>query len=88
MCKLGLLYLISQSKEITMPALATRPAPVEIDFDQTALVIVDMQNAFVTKGGMFDLAGIDISGAPAVIEANRRLLAASRKAGLLISTEK
>ena len=43
-----------------------------------------MQNAFVSKGGMFDLAGFDISGAAPAIAANQRLLAASRRAGVKV----
>jgi ureidoacrylate peracid hydrolase len=46
--------------------------------------VVDMQNSFVSKGGMFDLAGFDIAGAAPVITANQRLLAASRRAGLKV----
>lgn len=38
-----------------MVTLAARPKPVELDPARTALVIVDMQNAFVMKGGMLDL---------------------------------
>ncbi len=43
-----------------------------------------MQNSFVSKGGMFDLAGFDIAGSAPVIEVNRRLLEASRKAGVKV----
>jgi len=39
-----------------MVTLRARPEPVEIDLKRTAVVVVDMQNAFVSKGGMFDLA--------------------------------
>src|SRR5262249_42416742 len=39
-------------------------------------------NAFASKGGMFDLAGYDISGARKPIEVNRRLLDAARKTGV------
>jgi ureidoacrylate peracid hydrolase len=67
-----------------MLALNAKPEPLQIALDQTAIVVVDMQNAFASKGGMFDLAGFDISGAPPVIEVNRRLLAASRRAGLKV----
>ncbi len=52
----------------------------DVDLERTALIVVDMQNAFASEGGMFDLAGFDISGAGPVIEVNRRLLDASRKA--------
>ncbi len=43
-----------------------------------------MQNAFASKGGMLDLAGVDISGAPAVVQSIRGLLRAARRAGMLV----
>ena len=67
-----------------MPTLAARPQPVEFDPARTALVIVDMQNAFAVKGGLIDLAGLDISGAPPVIESNRKLIAAARASGVKV----
>jgi ureidoacrylate peracid hydrolase len=69
---------------MVMVALPARPQPLAIDFNRTAVIVVDMQNAFASKGGMFDLGGFDVSGAAKAIEANRRLLAASRKAGIRI----
>jgi len=47
--------------------LNARPEPVTVDLRQTALMVVDMQNGFASKGGMLDIAGADLSGAPAVI---------------------
>ena len=35
---------------------------------ETALIVVDMQNAYASPGGYLDLAGFDISGAAPVIE--------------------
>src|SRR5438128_1165308 len=67
-----------------MVTLATRPQPLDIDLRKTALVVVDMQNAFASKGGMFDLAGFDISGALPAIETHRRLLPAARQAGIKV----
>jgi len=67
-----------------MVTLQARPEPLEIDLGRTALVVVDMQNSFVAKGGMFDLAGFDIAGSAPVIEANRRLIAAARGAGVKV----
>jgi len=72
------MYLIKPSKFVT---LSTRPEPIEIDLSRTAVVVVDMQNGFVTKGGMFDIFGWDISAAEGVIENNRRILEAAREAG-------
>ncbi len=67
-----------------MVTLTARPEPVDIDLSRTAVVVVDMQNSFVSKDGMFDLAGKDISGAPKVVEVNRRLLDACRRAGVKV----
>ena len=67
-----------------MISLNARPEPLAIDLARTALIVVDMQNAFASKGGMFDLAGFDISGAAPAIEVNRRLLEAARKAGVAV----
>ncbi|MEO5759394.1 MAG: isochorismatase family cysteine hydrolase [Mesorhizobium sp.] len=67
-----------------MLTLNARPGPVHIVPAQTAIIVVDMQNAFATAGGMFDLAGLDISGAAAAIDATKRLLKASRNAGVAV----
>jgi ureidoacrylate peracid hydrolase len=67
-----------------MVPLAAKPEPVVVDLTQTALVVVDMQNAFLSKGGMFDLAGFDLSGAAKAIEVNQHLLATARAAGVKV----
>jgi ureidoacrylate peracid hydrolase len=58
--------------------LEARPEALTLEPARTALVVVDMQNAFVNPGGLLDQAGIDISQAPAVVEAARRTIAAAR----------
>jgi len=40
--------------------LKAKPYCIDIDLRRTAVIVVDMQNAFASKGGMFDLAGFDI----------------------------
>src|SRR4051812_42274293 len=67
-----------------MVILDARPQPIDIDPRTSAVIVVDMQNSFVSKGGMFDLAGIDISGAPVAVRATGRLLAAARRAGMAV----
>ena len=37
------------------------PEPMTIDPARTAVIVVDMQNDFGTKGGMFDRAGVEIA---------------------------
>jgi ureidoacrylate peracid hydrolase len=65
-----------------MLTLNAKPEPVEIDLARSAVVVVDMQNAFASKKGMLDIAGVDISGAPAVIRSTARLLETARRAGV------
>ncbi len=67
-----------------MPTMNAKPNPLDIDLSQTAVVVVDMQNAFATKGGMFDLAGFDISGAANTIEVNQGLLETCRGSGVQV----
>ena len=62
--------------------LDARPEPITLDLARAALLVVDMQNAFVNRGGLLDLAGIDISHAPGTVEAARRSIAAARGLGL------
>lgn len=58
-----------------------KPEPLEVDLGRTAVIVVDMQNAFVSKGGMFDAAGYDISGAAQAMENVVKLLPVLRDAG-------
>jgi ureidoacrylate peracid hydrolase len=64
--------------------LPAKPEPVEIDFARSAIVVVDMQNAFVKKGGTLDLAGVDVSDAARVVTVIRTVLDAARPAGILV----
>ena len=61
-----------------MTQLPCRPEVVDVAFDRAAIVVVDMQNAFATPGGLLDMAGVDISGAAAVVGSITTLLEAAR----------
>jgi ureidoacrylate peracid hydrolase len=68
--------------EITLPA---EPEPIKLDTERTALVVVDMQNAFCKKGGMFDVLGLlDEAKAKRVIKAGVGVVAASRRRGIKV----
>lgn len=64
--------------------LAARPGPVVIDPASTAVIVVDMQNDFGSKGGMFDRAGIDISGIRKAIGPTAEVLATARRLAIRI----
>lgn len=66
-------------RTVTLPA---RPEPITVTVEETALVIVDMQNAYLSKGGYIDLVGFDVSGAPPVIAETARIAMACRAVGL------
>ena len=75
-------YASERSNVVTVPA---RPQAVDIDLARTAMIVVDMQNAYASKGGMLDLGtGIDESRIRPVIEAHQRLLPAARAAGVTV----
>ncbi len=64
--------------------LPARPAPVQIDTAKTAVLVVDMQNDFGARGGMFDRAGIDITGIQRAVAPTARALDAARRAGIKV----
>jgi ureidoacrylate peracid hydrolase len=67
-----------------MTKVDAKPAPVEVDLARSAVVVVDMQNAFATEGGMLDIAGADISEAGRVVGLIGKVLDAARKAGVAV----
>ena len=65
-----------------MVTLDARPEPLDVDPRRLAVLVVDMQNDFGARGGMFDRAGIDIAGIEEAAENTRAVLGAARAAGL------
>ncbi len=70
-----------RSRTVTINA---KPEPIAIDISKTAVIVVDMQNDFGSKGGMFDLAGIDISIIQKAVGPTAKALSAARSAGVRI----
>ena len=64
--------------------LNARPSPISFDPERTAVIVVDMQNDFGSKGGMFDQAGLDISAIQNVVDPTARTLATARREGIKI----
>lgn len=62
--------------------LPARPEPIRLNPAETALIIVDMQNAYASAGGYLDIAGFDIAGAAACIARIATAADAARKAGM------
>jgi len=66
---------------ITLPA---RPEAIVFPPEQTALIVVDMQNAYATTGGYLDLAGFDVSATRPVIDQINVAVKAARQAGIQV----
>jgi ureidoacrylate peracid hydrolase len=61
------------------------PGPLKMDTDRTALVVVDMQHAFCSRGGLFDAMGkLDEAKVLPVIRTNKKLIEAFRNRGIKI----
>ncbi|MBW1214392.1 pyrimidine utilization protein B [Pantoea allii] len=64
--------------------LTARPEAIAFTPQQTALIVVDMQNAYATQGGYLDLAGFDVSATAPVIANIKVAIAAARAAGIKV----
>src|SRR5205809_1759798 len=84
--QLGIAFRSSSAAEPKneMVTLNAKPEPIAINPARTAVIVVDMENDFVAKGGMFDRAGADISGAQKAIPPTAKVLAAARQSGLKV----
>lgn len=56
----------------------------DLDPETTALIVIDMQRDFCSPGGYAHQAGLDITRMQAVVHQVKALLAAARRAGLLV----
>ncbi|WP_353171782.1 isochorismatase family protein [Paracandidimonas soli] len=64
--------------------LPTLPEPLETSRQGTAMIVIDMQNGYLSKGGYLDLMGFDISQSEAVIQRASRVVSAARAAGMMV----
>jgi len=64
--------------------IEANPQPITMDTAQTAVIVVDMQNDFCSKGGLFERAGIDISAVQKAVAPTRKVVLAAREAGIKV----
>lgn len=70
---------LPDAAKLTLPA---RPEALRLSPQDTAVVVIDMQNAYASPGGYVDLAGFDISGAAGTIGKIATVLETARRAGM------
>ena len=61
-----------------------QPAPIAVDTEATALLLIDMQRDFLEPGGFGAALGNDVTVLRTIVEPCRRLLGAARTAGLTV----
>jgi ureidoacrylate peracid hydrolase len=71
----------AHSDSVTLPA---RPEPLRLKPSETAVIVVDMQNAYASEGGYVDIAGFDVAGAAGAIAKTKAVLEAARAAGVTV----
>ncbi len=62
-----------------MAKLISEPEPIEVALERSALVIVDMQNGFISKGGMFEVRGFDTASLQKIVDPIKRLADRARE---------
>ena len=70
------------SSALGSAVLAARPEAVRVSAADTAVIVIDMQNAYASVGGYVDKAGFDVAPAAAVIGRIARVLETARAAGM------
>src|SRR5436305_10193812 len=63
-------------------AVRTRGGDLLLDLERTAVVVVDMQNDFVSEGGMFDQNGVPTAAVRRVVSTIRAVVHAARGVGV------
>jgi ureidoacrylate peracid hydrolase len=73
--------MTEKNRRVTVSA---KPEPIAIETASTAVIVIDMQNDFGAKGGLFERAGLDISMIQRAVAPTAKVLVAARNAGIQV----
>jgi nicotinamidase-related amidase len=69
---------------LSVATIDAEPSPVTVNLDKAAFIIIDMQRDFLEPGGFGAALGNDVKRLQAAVAPCREVLAAARRAGLLV----
>ena len=75
---------MANSKLTSIGTVAAEPAPIDLDWSTTALLIIDMQRDFMEPGGFGETLGNDVSQLARAVKPIAAVLDAARDTGLLV----
>ena len=75
-------YFAAENGDNAGPVLKARPEPLLLDPAKTAVIVVDLQNAYASKMGYLDKAGFDVSTTQPVIANTLKVLNTARAVGM------
>ena len=64
--------------------LTAQPESIQLAPEQTALIVIDMQNAYTSIGGYLDLAGFDVSKTKPVVANIKKAIDAAHATGIQV----
>ena len=68
----------------TSVVLSAEPEPLEVDLARLAVLVIDMQNAFLKKGGMYDIWGVLTPAVVNVVKPVKAIVEAARAKGVRV----
>ena len=68
----------------TGKVLKAEPESIKFAPEHTVLIVIDMQNAYTSKGGYLDLAGFDVSATQPVVKKIKQAVDAAHQAGIQV----
>ncbi|MBU2978831.1 pyrimidine utilization protein B [Alteromonas sp. C1M14] len=73
-----------QAKQEGQPVLPAKPEPIVLNPAETAVIVVDIQNAYASKDGYLDKAGFDVSTTAPAIANTAKVIETARGANMPI----
>lgn len=68
----------------TGKVLKAEPEAIQLAPEHTALIVIDMQNAYTSKGGYLDLAGFDVSKTKPVVQNIKKAVDAAHASNIQV----